>query len=475
MFSSLRARLWLTYALVVGLILVFVAVWVIFLARTPVLGEANQKLRIALAALHRGATLAEPTPERMKTVALRIDEEFDVRVLLMRKEEGIFFDTQAEISSAFLLPPPPPSPPQDEERPPTQFLQDKDGDSWMYLSRPIVDEMVLMVATPRPRLQVLTLLRGDLFRPLLWTGLVALLFSLLLAFLMSRWVAAPLHRMARSARTVAKGMYRPIPLEGPDEVRSLARTLNEMSSRVQSSQQSQRDFVANVSHELKTPLTSIQGFAQAILDGTADTPLERQKAAQVVYDEAGRMHRLVLDLLDLARLDAGTADLELAECDLSLLLRATVEKFAPQAAQAKIKLTSQIDTLPSFIGAGDRLAQVFTNLVDNALKHTPSGGEVSVRAIHNSGWMEVSVADSGSGIPPEELDRIFERFYQMDKARSGGAGRGVGLGLAIARQIVQAHGGAISATSQVGQGSVFMVKLPVARSDDTTLITKRKK
>ncbi len=149
---------------------------------------------------------------------------------------------------------------------------------------------------------------------------------------------------------------------------------------VHASQQSQRDFVANVSHELKTPLTSVQGFAQAILDGTAETPEAQQQAAQVIYDEAGRMHRLVLDLLDLARLDGGTADLRRERVSLTVLLQAVIERLTPQSVQAGVSLVDQVPDLPDVIGDGDRLSQVFNNLVDNAIKHTPAGGEVALSA-----------------------------------------------------------------------------------------------
>jgi two-component system sensor histidine kinase ResE len=264
-------------------------------------------------------------------------------------------------------------------------------------------------------------------------------------------------------------------LAGPEEVRALGEAFNEMTDRVHASQQSQRDFVANVSHELKTPLTSIQGFAQAILDGAASTPEAQAKAAQVIYDESGRMHRLVLDLLDLARLDAGTADIARAPVNLTALLQAVGDKFVPQSRELKVKLISEIEPLPAFIGDGDRLSQVFTNLVDNALKHTPEGGQVTLRAHREVGLVMISVEDSGQGIPPEELSRIFERFYQLDKSRKGGPGHGVGLGLAIAREIIQAHYGTLTASSLEGVGSTFTVTLPVAQPDDTTWVAPRKK
>ena len=274
----------------------------------------------------------------------------------------------------------------------------------------------------------------------------------------------------------------PIEPNGPQEVQELALAFNDMNSRVLVSQKSQREFVANVSHELKTPLTSVQGFSQAILDGTANTPEAQKQAAQVIYDEAGRMHRMVLDLLDLARLDAGTLDLRRAPVDLPALLRNIAEKFTPQAQAAGVSIEVDSPALPPVTGDGDRLAQVFTNLVDNALKHTPAGGSISLRAgltgsaaAPGAGAeVQVEVADTGVGIPPEALPHIFERFYQADLSRPGGEKHGTGLGLAIVKEIVGAHSGKIDVRSMLNAGSTFTVSLPLANPDVSTPTRRNK-
>jgi two-component system sensor histidine kinase ResE len=255
-----------------------------------------------------------------------------------------------------------------------------------------------------------------------------------------------------------------------------------MNNRMQTSRKSQRDFVANVSHELKTPLTSVQGFAQAILDGTADTPESRQQAARIIYNEAGSMHRMVLDLLDLARLDAGTFELQCAPVNLPALLNNIAEKFYPQAHTAGVSIQVESAALPAVMGDGDRLAQVFSNLVDNALKHTPAGGTVTLRTrlsgpstSQEAGpEIQVDVADTGAGIPPEALPHIFERFYQADPSRPGGEKHGTGLGLAIVKEIVGAHSGKISVRSTADTGSLFTVTLPLT-PPDTSAVTRRKK
>jgi two-component system, OmpR family, sensor histidine kinase ResE len=195
----------------------------------------------------------------------------------------------------------------------------------------------------------------------------------------------------------------------------------------------------------------------------------------VIYDESGRMHRMVLDLLDLARLDAGTLDLQRASVDLVALLNGIVEKFTPQARQGNVNIHVEASPLPAVIGDGDRLAQVFTNLVDNALKFTPSGGSITLRARQEGSVILVEVADSGAGISPEAIAHIFDRFFQADPSRSGGQKHGAGLGLAIVKEIVAAHGGKISVRSEPGTGSTFTVTLPQTTPEANSVVSRRKK
>ena len=345
---------------------------------------------------------------------------------------------------------------------------------WLYVARALTNGDRLVVAAPRPTLRALLVYGDDLLRPLLQAALVGLAVSVLLAWLMSRWVTAPLRRLAAAARSMAAGRYeQSLPLEGPTEVGSLAADFNQMVQRVQATQQGQRDFVANVSHELKTPLTSIDGFALAILDGTAADRDSQMHAAQVIHDESDRMARLVDDLLDLARLDAGQMAFAREPVDLNALVARIVDRLSLRAQEKGVRLENAVAGLPMIAGDGDRLAQVFTNLIDNGLKHTPTGGRVKLRAEAQGATVMIHVEDSGPGIPAEELSRIFERFYRVDKARRGGEGRGTGLGLAISRQIVHAHGGRLTALSAAGQGSRFTVQLPLDPASVSTLSRRR--
>jgi signal transduction histidine kinase len=348
-------------------------------------------------------------------------------------------------------------------RHPILLNTDENGKTWKYGAR-LLENRVLVIASiqKQPIQDILNSnALDDLIQPIFRAGWVALILALVFAYLISRWIAGPLQHMSEAVDGMAKGQKTKVELKGPKEVQDLGLAFNEMSQQVSASQQSQRDFVANVSHELKTPLTSIQGFAQAILDGTANDPKSLENSAQVIFDESGRMHRLVVDLLDLAKLDAGTSELDLAPVNLEILLSSVLEKFIPQAKLGKIKISSDINPMPLFLGDGDRLAQVFTNLVDNAIKYTPEGGDITLKTEQTTENIRISVIDTGEGIPPEEVDRIFERFYQIDKARTREDDRGVGLGLAIAEQIVRGHGGKMMVISEEEKGSRFIVDLPI--------------
>jgi signal transduction histidine kinase len=277
---------------------------------------------------------------------------------------------------------------------------------------------------------------------------------------MSAWIGNPLKRLADGARQIESGSYPTLRKEGPREVQELAESFNNMSSRVQQTEESQRDFLANVSHELKTPITSIQGFAQSILDGAANSAQDLHQASEIIYNEAARMHRLVIDLLTLSKLEGGTANLQYSTVDLSSLVEQVVEKMQPQIQTAGIIIFQEIDKHQFVFGDADRLAQVFTNLMDNAIKFTPQKGKISISIKAEPASILASISDTGPGIPSQEESRIFERFYQVDKSRRGGSSRGIGLGLSIARQIILSHNGEIWVSSSPKKGSTFFIRLP---------------
>ena len=470
MFHSLRARLLITYILITGLVLAIVGVsLLLFLVNNPIFTQLTySRLENAAGNLDdlSNRVLSAPDIQQIQDVVNRLDTRFKIRIIVVGQDGEILADSRPEagfgeeVNFAVF--------PEGGSLRRGQF-QDSSQGRWLWVGRSLRDNRTLILATERPR--TFTLFADDILRPVLQAGAIGLIISILLAWLISRWVAAPLQRMSKAALAVAGGDFRQsVTLEGPREVQDVANSFNVMVHQVRSSRQVQRDFLANVSHELKTPLTSIQGFAQAMLDGAVADDKARNHAARVIYVESDRLRRLVEDLLDLARLDAGQIEFIRQPVDLRALLTRVVDKLVLPAGEKGVELVDRLTELPPMIGDGDRLAQVFTNLVDNAIKHTPENGKVVVRGDSASGWISIHVDDSGAGIPSEDLSRIFERFYQVDKARSGGKGRGVGLGLAISRQIVESHGGRIVAQSSIGKGSRFTVQLPIVRPDDETLI-----
>jgi two-component system sensor histidine kinase ResE len=228
-----------------------------------------------------------------------------------------------------------------------------------------------------------------------------------------------------------------------------------------------KDFIANVSHELRTPLSMMQGYAEALLDEFGDDPVQRRELAEIIHDETLRMRRLVNDLLDLAQLESGHFQMSFDRVDVAALLRRTARKFQTIAAERQIRLQLDVPEGPCWVWADpDRMEQVFTNLLDNACRHTQPDGTVTVRAFEKGVQVRIQIQDTGTGIPPEDLPYIWERFYKADKARTRGTG-GTGLGLAITRQIVLQHGGDIHVDSQLGRGTTFTIALPSL--DDSAL------
>jgi signal transduction histidine kinase len=351
------------------------------------------------------------------------------------------------------------------------FRDDK-RTSWLYILRPLDESSYILAATKRRELNLDIIMRDEIIGPIFRGSLAALFLSFVLGLFMSAWIGNPLKRLAEGTRQIGVGNYPILPKDGPQEVQELADSFNLMSKRVRQSEESQRDFLTNVSHELKTPLTSIQGFAQSILDGAASSTQELNQAANVIYTEAARMHRLVMDLLTLSKLEDGSANMRIIPVDISILLNEICEKLSPQIKKSGLTMIKNIEPGLIVLGDDDRLAQVFMNLLDNAVKFTPPGGTIKLVLKDEKDSILVSIIDSGTGIPLEEEHRIFERFYQIEKSRKGGAPRGVGLGLAIARQIILAHKGEIWVTSHPQNGSTFFVRLP-SKSKQSEKISKR--
>ena len=291
-----------------------------------------------------------------------------------------------------------------------------------------------------------------------WAALLAALLSLALGVLVSRLLTAPLARLTRAAQSVAGGdLSQRVEVKSSDEIGALGEAFNNMTASLAEAETLRKNLVADVSHELRTPLSIVQGNLQAIMEGVY--PLEMAQVASL-YDETRLLTHLVDDLHDLALADAGQLRLEHAPVDLVDLARSAVGQFGPGAEAAGVRLELEVgESVPIVEGDADRLAQVLRNLVGNALQHTPAGGQVILRVGCDGERVLVQVADTGPGIAPDDLPHVFERFYRGDKSRSQRGG-GAGLGLAISRQLVLAHGGQIAVVSPPGQGTTFTVTLP---------------
>jgi heavy metal sensor kinase len=284
--------------------------------------------------------------------------------------------------------------------------------------------------------------------------------------ILARAALRPIQAIAETANqiTQTQDLGRRIPVAMPnDELGRLTTTINNMLARLETLFQTQQRLVADVSHELRTPLTTIQGNLDLLRRGAAADPDIRAEGLQAIADETARMSRMVNDLLLLAQADAGLKlRLQPVELDTLLLEVYRQAQFMAQGVTVRLGAEDQ----GSVLGDNDRLRQLLLNLVDNALKYTPTGGQVTLEMRRTDGWVAVAVADTGVGIAAEDLPHIFERFYRADRSRTRSGGSG--LGLAIARWIAQAHGGRLEVASKVGQGSTFTLWLPEMK-DETIL------
>lgn len=443
-------------------------VLIVYILRNPLVyrQEAARLLVVQRLMLGNRGEWIGLRPENIQTYFGQQEGFSGVRILLFDESRQLVADSGSQEYSVLRIP-------RLARERLASVIRDRDGIPWLYMLSQLENNYWLMVAVQRPTVALRTIFRDDLLLPIIGAGVVALLLSLLLAYMLSKWVGDPLQRVVTASKKMPDGNEVLLKVDGPREVQDLIRGFNGMSSRIKAAQQSQRQFVANVSHELKTPITIIQGFAQAILDGTANSLESEEQAAQVIFDESSRMHRLVVDLLDLAKLDAGTFEFKSESVDMNLLLQHVVERFTPQASKRQVNLIISFSNLPMIIGDSDMLLQVFTNLLDNALKFTPVGGKITIHAICDSERLRVDISDTGTGISPDQLPFIFDRFFQADPARKGGEEHSAGLGLAIVREIVQAHHGTITAQSLPGQGSTFTVHLPLISSDASTVSQRR--
>lgn len=310
---------------------------------------------------------------------------------------------------------------------------------------------------------------SGLFRNIMITMLVV---STLMVLVVSRGMTARLRRMTQAAGDIAKGRFDVrLPDRHRDEIGELASSLNRMSAELGSLDRMRRDFLANVSHDLRSPLTSIGGFIEAMLDGAVPPDKERHYLG-LVREQTQRMNRLVNDLLDMARMEAGQLAISPVPYNLSSWIRGLLARMSPDAERRGIKLELIGDAEDLWVRADpDRIDQALANLVLNAIQFSPNGRTVQVEAVRDGERARIGVRDRGVGIPGGELDKIWQRFYKSDKARS--ARTGSGLGLAIVQFVLEKHGTAASVDSVEGAGTVFTFSLPLAEPASHPSISPR--
>jgi two-component system, OmpR family, sensor kinase len=295
-------------------------------------------------------------------------------------------------------------------------------------------------------------LRALLIAALAGAGLAAVF-----AFALARRISGPVHRVAEAARTLARGTRpAPVPVEGAAELATLATAFNDLAEQLARAREAERSFLLSVSHELKTPLTAIRGWAEALGEGAVDA----HDAAETVAAEAARLERLVRDLLDLARMNRTDFSVHPSEVDLAEVAADAVRRYQQQAAAFGVELVAVSEGHAPAVADADRALQVVSNLVENALRLTPRGGEV--RVVTAPGVLRVE--DTGPGLQQEERDRAFERFYLHERY---GRERpvGTGLGLAIVKELTEAMGGRVDVASEPERLTAFTVRLPVSVSD----------
>ncbi len=298
----------------------------------------------------------------------------------------------------------------------------------------------------------------------LYAALIALALGLAIALVLSSQLIKPVRNLTRAAEKVAAGdLAQQVPVRGNDELAGLGRSFNTMSDSLRRSEERRQAMTADIAHELRTPLAVQRAHLEALQDGIYPLTVEN---LQPVMDQTELLGRLVDDLRTLALADAGELALQKEPVELGAFLQEALRPFQSQAAAQNIRLVLECvpaDGEQMVLADRHRLAQILNNLMSNALRHTPDGGQIDVTLRQEGAWAQIEVHDSGRGIPAETLERVFERFYRADKSRSRQEG-GTGLGLAIARQLAAVHGGELRAANDPAGGAVFRLRLPKERA-----------
>jgi signal transduction histidine kinase len=476
-FRSLRANLIAAFAAIIAVSLLLASAAFAYIVRDYQTAREKQQLEVFATPVSATVSRLVLANQPLSAIQSRVDEmagEMGVRVLLIGANGVVLHDTQDNdlAGTTFAIPP--------SVNSGLGRRAIYEGTFYTGQGEPLY--AVVPLSNPGIRValvqseQTLTSTWRELLPQLSLAALSALLISVALAWRLASSITRPLVEITRASEELARGNYEhelAVP-DAPNEIGRLAKAFTVMAREVARSQRAMRDLLANVSHDLRTPLTSIQGFSGALVDGTLVGPEGAREAGRVIGEEADRMRRLIEDLLYLGRIESGELALQQEPLDLAEVARAAQPRFVFRAEEAGIALRIVADAEVPVLGDAHRLAQVLDNLLDNAFKHTPPGGAISATvSVQDAGAGQrngrsttrhavLAVHNTGSFIPPDERARVFERFYQLDKARAGRTSRG--LGLAIAREIVQGHGGTLAVDSSPSAGTTFVVRLPVVEA-----------
>lgn len=431
---SIRAREFFAIALAVAASIAVTLVVAVVLVRRSVRDEAIKSLA-RQAAVIAAQERARPSSQTRLT------------------NLGAFFDTQDErlaivsLSQASLLLPQDGAADLRAGRP-AQGSLDTGGRSYLYAARRNGNSAIVLLRSTK-------LAAADI-HPFTLAFVIAALagaaFAAIAAFALAGAIARPIRRVARATRGLASGeRHGPVPVEGPTEVAALASAFNEMEEELDRAKEAERSFLLSVSHELKTPIASIRGHAEGLLDRVIDAP----KAGSVVLQEARRLERLVHDLLDLARLNQRAFTVVPVEVDLAELVAEACARHEEDARRVGVELVEEAPEPVPATADPDRVVQVLSNLIENAVRSTPAGGTVTVAAAQAG----VRVSDTGPGLEPDDLQHAFERFFLYSRYAAHRS-VGTGLGLAVVKELTEAMQGTVTVESVPGHGTTFRVTLP---------------
>ena len=401
----------------------------------------------------------------LEEVIQQVGDLYGWRVVVRDSSDEILTDSQPKIARSSDLPVLPDWGPQssfsgDKSLVVTAYSTDQSKNSLEYGLGSV--ELIPSLQQPQFDEPSISSLVEATNQTLLVVGLISGVFGVVGVLLVARRLLSPIHELTNAAVKLGQGdLTQRVVVTGRDEVSQLGLTFNSMAQALEKSEYQRRNLISDIAHELRTPLSNMQGYVEAVRDGLLQpTP----STMGTLHGQTLQLTGLVEDLRILAQADSGNLALTLDYVHLDDLLRELADSFRPRMEEKAVGFSLVISKeLPRFQGDRLRLSQVLSNLIDNAINYTPTGGEVSVSAGLTQGWIKIMVSDTGEGITEEGLVRIFDRFYREDRSRNRSTG-GSGLGLAITKQLVEAHGGTIEANSRLGVGSSFEVKLPLGNS-----------